>query len=643
VTTGIESLDFSSIFEKFIPGHRNVLRYGYNGLKQMAKDRLESLNENEQEFEKKCNFLQSVIIVLDAVIKFVKRVSHHALSMANESEDPQRKKELKEISEICQNIAEAPPTTFKEALQLIYFNQLICGLEDGGFAVSVGRLDQDLYPYYAKDLKDGILDQSEVDFLLKCFFIKLTGLWNYIFALGANAGEGPPIAENLTIGGLDRAGKDATNELSFQILEAYTHLQTVQPTFSARIHQKTSKRFLETLSDSIKNGTSIALFNDEVMVPGLVNRGFTLEDAREYAPVGCVEPQHPYKSFGSTNSNQLNIVKCLELAFTNGMDLFARKEYGASSDIKIESYEDLWKAFEKQVSYFIENMVKSMNYLDCAIAELDPQPFLSATTSNCIQNAQDVTQGGSVYNFTGPQLIGLATAADSLAVIKKLVFEEQQLELEDLIQILKKNYRGNYKGKTGKEWREIFINKVPKFGNDIDYVDQIAVNVAELFCREVSKWDNFRGGKYNPGIYSTSLHLAFGTFTGASADGRKSRDTLSNGVGPTHGRDTNGPTAILNSVKKLKNELMTNGHSLILAFHPNNLEREIFVPLVKTYCEPEGGFQIQFNVIGKETLCEAQEHPQKYQGLVVRIAGYSVYFTEISKAAQDEIIARTIF
>ncbi|MBD3211174.1 MAG: formate C-acetyltransferase/glycerol dehydratase family glycyl radical enzyme [Candidatus Lokiarchaeota archaeon] len=627
----------------FFPGHRNVLKYGYKGLKQRAEYRLESLNEDEEEFEKKRNFLKSVIIVLDAVIKFVKRLSHHALSMANQNEDPKRKKELQKMSEICQNIAEAPPTSFREAIQLIYFNQLICGLEDGGFAVSVGRLDQDLYPFYTKDLNEGKIDKIEVDFLLKCFFIKLTSLWNYIFALGANAGEGPPIAENLTIGGIDQAGNDATNKLSFQILKSYTQLQTVQPTFSARIHQKTSKRFLEALSDSIKDGTSIALFNDEVMVPGLVNRGFTLEDAREYAPVGCVEPQHPYKSFGSTNSNQLNIVKCLELALTNGMDLFARKQYGASIDLNIESYEDLWEAFEYQISYFIKNMVKSMEYLDRAIAELDPQPFLSATTSNCIQNARDVTQGGAIYNFTGPQLIGLATAADSLAVIKKLVFEEQQLELEDLIQILKKNYRGNYKGKTGKEWREIFINKVPKFGNDIDYVDKIAIDVAELFCREISKWDNYRGGKFNPGIYSTSLHLAFGAFTGASADGRKSRDPLSNGIGPTHGRDKNGPTAILNSVKKLKNELMTNGHSLILAFHPNNLEKEIFIPLVKSYCEPEGGFQIQFNVVGKKTLCDAQKHPEQYQGLVVRIAGYTVYFTELSKAAQDEIITRTIF
>lgn len=627
----------------FFPGHRNTLKYGYNGLLNMAKERMASLCENERNFQKKENFLKSVIILLESVRNYTVRISNYAKSLANNNKDSNRKEELMEISEICKYISEKPPHTFKEALQLIYFNQLICGLEDGGFAVSVGRLDQELFPYYKKDIREGKINHEEADFLLKCFFIKLSSLWNYIFALGANAGEGPPIAENLTIGGLKRNGKDATNELSYLILDAYTDLQTVQPTFSARINKNSPQKYLEKLADAVKKGASIAFFNDEVMVPGLVNRGFILEDAREYAPVGCVEPQHPYKSFGSTNSNQLNIVKCLELALTNGTDLFSRKQYGAPINIQIESYEDLWNAFSQQVSFFIEKMVNAMENLDRAIAELDPQPFLSATTNNCIQSGKDVTQGGAVYNFTGPQLIGLATAADSLAVIKKLVFEEKILALNDLIQILKKNYRGTYNDRKGKQWREIFINKVPKFGNDINYVDQIAVKIAELFCRQISKWGNYRGGKFNPGIYSTSLHLAFGAFTGASADGRKSRDPLSNGVGPTHGRDKNGPTAILNSVKKLKNELLTNGHSLILAFHPKNLEKKIFLPLIDSYCEPEGGFQIQFNVVGKKTLCDAQKHPENYQGLVVRIAGYSVYFTELSKAAQDEIIARTLY
>jgi len=623
----------------FFPGHHNVLKYGLQGLYEKANKELNKINKNSP--SELINFYNSVVITLNASMKFILRFSELAKQLASSEEDIRRKKELIEIADNCKFISKNPPKTFKQALQLIYFNQLICGLEDGGFAISVGRLDQDLYKYYQNDKRNGLISDTEIDFLLKCFFIKLSSIYNYVFSLAVNAGEGPPIAENLTIGGLTREGNDAVNDLSYLILDAYKDLQTVQPTFSVRVSKKTPKDFLIKVGKSIKDGASIALFNDEVMVPGMVNRGFALKDAREYAPVGCVEPQHPYKSFGSTNSNQLNIVKCLELALTNGKDMFSRKTYGIQRDEPIRSYEQLWKVFEMQVQFFIKQMVANMNALDRAIAELNPQPFLSATTNNCLQIGADVTRGGAKYNFTGPQLIGLATCADSLAVIKKIVFEDETLTLEELITMLQKNYRGTYRNKKGSVWREIFINRIPKFGNDDDFVDEIAADIVKLYSEEVAKYNNYRGGKFNPGIYSTSLHLAFGTFTGASADGRKSRDPLSNGVGPTHGRDKNGPTAICNSVKKLENELLTNGHSLILAFHPKTMKEDIFLPLVRTYFESEGGFQVQFNVVGKETLCEAQNHPEDHQGLVVRIAGYSVYFTELSKGAQDEIISRT--
>ena len=321
--------------------------------------------------------------------------------------------------------------------------------------------------------------------------------------------------------------------------------------------------------------------------------------------------------------------------------MLTRKEYGLKNDSAIISYEKLWDAFAKQVKYFINYMVKTMYFVDKAIAELTPKPFLSATIDDCLERGLDLTNGGAIYNFTGPQLIGLATVADSLAVIKKVVFEDKLLTLDDLVQLLSKNYRGNYGGKKGSEWREFFVNKVPKFGNDDDYIDQIAKDVAKLYCDEIAKHPNYRGGKFNPGIYSTTFHLAFGMFTGASADGRKLTEQLSNGLGPTNGRDKKGPTAIMNSIKKLDNGSMTNGNSLILAFHPNSLRNEIFDPLIRTFFEPDGGYQVQFNVVGKEVLCNAQSNPDEYRGLVVRIAGYSVYFTELSKAAQDEIIERT--
>jgi formate C-acetyltransferase len=630
-------VEISSGIGHFFPGHENVLKTGINGLIEKT---MRSLDKNSNDIDKK-NFLESVIILLNAVNKFILRFSILAEEMGKKETNPARQEELYEMSEICNNISSKPPKNFKEAIQLIYLTHLISGLEDGGFAISVGRLDQYLYPYYLNDIKEGKITIDKVQFLIECFFIKLSTLWNYVISKGVVAVEGPPIAQNVVIGGLDRKGNDATNELSSIILDAYTHIKSVQPTFCVRIHKDTSKDFFMKVGESIKSGTSIALLNDRVMIPGLINQGFTIEDAREYAPIGCVEPQHPYKSFGSTNANQFNVVKCLELALNNGIDMISRREYGVKLNKDIDSYEDLWNTFKDQVKFFIDYMVKTMFFLDKAIAELNPQPFLSATIDDCIERGLDVTKGGAIYNFTGPQLIGLATVADSLAVIKKVVFEDKLLSFEDLVLMLSKNFRGVYQGKKGTEWREFFKNKVPKFGNDNDYVDSIAVDIAEFYCREISKYSNYRGGKYNPGIYSTTFHLAFGVFTGASADGRRKTEPLSNGLCPTSGMDENGPTAILNSIKKLENGLMTNGNSLILSFHPNTLKLNILIPLIRTFFEPEGGYQVQFNVIGRQILCKAQKDPDNYRGLVVRIAGYSVYFTELSKSAQDEIITRT--
>ncbi len=625
----------------FFPGHENVLKYGINGLIQKAEEKMKIFYGSTPENTKKRIFLQSVIIVCNAVKSLIQRFSNLAKDLAKNELNPKRQEELLEISEICHNISENPPKFFKEALQLIFFTHLISGLEDGGFAISIGRLDQYLYPYYLKDINEGKISNEEVQFLIELFFIKLTTLWNYLLSKGIVASEGPPIAENLTIGGVDREGNDATNELSYLFLDAYTNLKTVQPTFSVRIHKKTPEDFLFKVGESIKSGVSIALFNDQVMIKGLVNLGFTLEDAREYAPIGCVEPQHPHKSFGSTNANQINVVKCLELALSNGIDMFTRREYGYKNDKKIASYDDLWDAFVNQMKYFINYMVSIMNALDKTISELNPQPFLSATTDDCIERGLDITNGGAVYDFTGPQLVGFATVVDSLAVIKKFVFEEKLLPFEDLVEMLRKNYRGIYQGKKGTEWRQLFINKVPKFGNDDDYVDQIAMDVVKVYCDEITKHTNYRGGKFNPGFYSTSFHLAFGFFTGASANGRKSRDFLSASLCPSNGMDKNGPTAILNSVSKLQNHLMTNGNSLILAFHPNSLKLELFPALIRTFFGPDGGFQVQFNVVGKKILLDAQKNPDEYRGLVVRIAGYSVLFTELSQNAQDDIIART--
>jgi len=621
----------------FFPGHENVLKFGYDGLIQKAEQSLKKYSDNEE----KATFLNSVLIVLRGAKKYIQRFSNLAEELAVKESNPQRQTELEEISEICKNIAGPTPKSFKEALQLVYFTHVICGLEDGGFAISIGRLDQELYPYYIKDIKNGRISNDKAQFIIESFYLKLSTLWNYVLNKGIIAAEGPPIAENLTIGGLDREGNDATNELSTLLLDAYARLKTVQPTFSVRVHQETPEELIYRTAEAIKNGASIALFNDEVMVPGLNALGYTIQDAREYAPIGCVEPVHPYKSLGRTNSTQINLAKILELTLNNGVDMFKRNKYGLENTKKITTFKDLWEEFIRQLKFFLKPMVKTKNLLEKAISELNPQPFLSATTDVCLERGLDITNGGAIYDFTTTQAIGLATVADSLAVIKKVVFEEKLLPYEDLIKMLKKNYRGTYQGKKGEEWRQIFLNKVQKYGNDSEYVDSIAKDLAKIFCEEVLTFKNYSGGKYNPGIYSTSFHLAFGAFTAGTADGRKSREALSNGVGPSHGADKNGPTALLNSVKKLENELQTNGNSLILSFHPKTFRTDLFPGLINSFFGPNGGYHIQFNIVGKEILCDAQAHPQNHPGLVVRIAGYSVLFNELSRPAQEDIINRT--
>ncbi len=623
----------------FFPGHENVLRNGIGGLIQKTESKVKEFALDHE----KTSFLNSVIIVLNGTRSYIERFSDLAKEMAKNQLNSKRRHELLEIAAICDNISINPPRNFKEALQLIFFTHVIAGLEDGGLAISIGRLDQVLYPFYIKDKQEGKINDEEVQFLIQSFYLKLTSLWSYVLHKGIVAAEGPPITQNLTIGGIDKNGNDTSNELSFLLLESYNHLKTVQPAFSVRIHEQTPDDLIMKVGEAIKSGTSIALFNDLVIIPGLNKLGYSLGDAREYAPIGCVEPVHPYKSYGCTNATQLNAMKILELTLNNGTDMFTKKKYGIKNSKKITSYKDLWEEFTNQLRFFINNLVDTMKSLERAKAELSPQPFLSATTDNCLEKGCDITNGGAIYDFTTTQLIGLATVADSLAVIKKIIFEEQLLSYEELVQMLIKNYRGTYREKKGEEWRQIFISKVPKFGNDDDYADTFAHDVAKLFCDELLKYKNYRGGNYNPGIYSTSFHLALGYFTSASADGRKSRDPLSNGVGPTIGNEKNGPTAILNSIMKLENELMTNGNSATLDFHPNVLKLDLFLPLIRSFFKENGGFHVQFNVVGKETLCNAQKNPKKHPGLVVRIAGYPVLFNELSRSAQDSIIARTEF
>lgn len=672
--------EFANGIGHFLLGHNKVIKLGFKGIRNLAEEKLRSLNGSKE----KKDFLNAVIIAVDGVSNFIKRFSELADDLSNKEKNKTRKNELIKISEICKNISDNPASNFYEALQLVWFVQLIAQVEDGGFAISFGRLDQILYPYYKRDIEDGRINPEFAEELVKCFYIKVASVVNVLENMIVAVASGPPIAQNLTIGGIDKEGDDATNELSYIFLDAYKNIKTSQPNFSIRVHKNIKEDFLIRICEAVRDGTSIAFFNDEIIIPSMINRGIPIDDARDYAIVGCVEPAVPGKTFGSTDSNLFNIAKCLELALNNGdgFDLIKNPFYlssklsiglfsilswiyntikfsknvkvnifdlieisrGKSLGVKtgdarkFNSFDKVLDAYKKQVSYFSEKMVSAMYYCDKAHSELKPTPFLSSTVDDCIDKTKDLISGGAKYNFTGPQAVGIADVGDSLAVIKKFIFDEKKITMSELLKVLNNNF------KDRENLRQMFLNKVPKYGNDNDYVDKLTKEGIEIYCKEIEKHKNFREGYFQPGVYSMSGHIIFGILTGATPDGRKRGMSLTEGVSPVHGREIKGPTSVLKSAAKLPHKLISNGNVLNMKFHPLLLQGDEnirkFSVLIKTYFEL-GGLHIQSNVVSKEILFDAQKNPEKYRGLVVRVAGYSAYFTELDKATQDDIIERT--
>ncbi len=599
--------------------HEKIIKRGIREIIEEAKKKREHfLDKNEND---KAIFLESLIISGEGAINFAKRYSKKAQEMAEKEKDETRRKELLKISEICNNVPEYPARTFQEALQSLWFNQLLVQIEQGGVAISVGRMDKILYPYYKKDLESSNITSEDAQELIECFFIKMAEINNVLLTMGLIAGEGPPTAQNLMVGGIDENGNDITNELSYIILNAYTNIHTFQPNFSVRISKKSPRAFLEKVADSCRQGTMMALFNDEVIIQAMKGIGYGEKDARDYGIAGCVEPNAPGKTFGSTNSNQFNAPLCLEISL--------KKLQEASS------FEDVLNEYKNVMEYYTNVMVDTMYVLDKTFAENVPALYVSLNVDDCIQKGLDVTQGGARYNFTGPQLIGLATVADSLATIKKHVFDEPTFSIDEIKKILKKNFKKEY-----EDIRQLCVNKSPKFGNDEDYVDSIANEIAMMYAEEIMKHKNYRNGMFNPGLYSTTFYLAFGSFLEASADGRKKSQPIANGVGASNNMDRLGPTALIKSAAKIDQTKLPNGTVLNMRFHPNSINNEHFVDLVRTYFDL-GGSQVQFNIISSELLRDAQTNPKNYKGLLVRIAGYSVLFTQLSRVAQDEIISRT--
>ena len=664
-----------------------VLAVGYAGIKKEAEDALAALSRGDADFAKRSHFLQAVIISCDAVVRYARRYSELAASMAKTTSDVRRRKELEDIAAVCREVPEYGARSFREACQSFWFVQMLLQVESSGHSISPGRFDQYMYPYYKKDLDEGKITREEAQELMDCIWVKLNDLNKVRDAASAEGFAGYSLFQNLITGGQDQYGKDATNDLSFMCITATEHVFLPQPSFSVRVWNGTPHEFLIRAGELTRTGIGLpAYYNDEVIIPALQSRGLTLAEARDYNIIGCVEPQKAAMTDGWHDAAFFNMCRPLELVFSNGRDKGVQLGPRTGEVESMRSYEEFEQAYRAQMNYFIELLVNADNAIDVAHGERCPLPFQSCMVNDCIARGKSLQEGGAVYNFTGPQGFGIANVADGMYAIKKLVFEQKKYTLGFIKKALEDNYGADMDGNmaakltqqvaasvvaAGKEltaediktvYLTIRANKasdedkakyaqlladiaaISKFGNDDDEVDAFAREMAYTYTKPLETYRNPRGGIYQAGLYPVSANVPLGAQTGATPDGRLAYTPVADGVSPAAGRDLKGPTAAANSVSRLDHFIASNGTLFNMKFHPSALEGrsglESFVALVRGYFDQKGS-HIQFNVVSRETLRDAQKHPEKYKSLVVRVAGYSALFTTLSRGLQEDIINRT--
>jgi pyruvate formate-lyase/glycerol dehydratase family glycyl radical enzyme len=618
-----------------------ILNIGFSGLKKEIKQRKAKLDLTDPDFLYSEEFYRAGEIICDAVVVFANRYSELAKEMSIQTDDIKRKAELEKISEICKHVPHYPARNFYEALQSFWFVQIIPQIEANGYSITPGRFDQYIYPYLEKDLKEGNLQISEALELLECLWLKFNEIIRVDDKDAAAINAGYASGQNLVISGVNGKGYDSTNLLSYMCLVANQHVGLGQPNFTVRLHKKTPQNFLKKVAENIGNGNGMPqLLNDEIIIPGLlrINSKITLSEARNYIPVGCDEIAVK-GMWARSNGGYLNFAKILELTLNDGKCALSGGPSGLTPEgmDKITSFEKFLRSFRGMLKRGIEIQVAEANYTDIVHQDLVPLPFVSLLVPGCIDKGKDVTQGGAKYNFTGPVGVGAATTGDSLMAVKRIIFQEKKKTLKEFRDILNQNF------KDEEILRQYIINRLPKFGNDEDEVDDLVVFLTSTYFKQLEKYRNFRGGKFIPALYSVTAQIGLGNKTGATPDGRKSGEPLSDGLSPMYGRSHSGPTAALKSVTKVELGKAINGvivnQRLTSTLLKNKVGIEKFVQLLQSFVQL-GGFHWQFNVISSDILQDAQKNPEKYRELVVRVAGYSAIFIELSKKAQDSIIAR---
>ncbi len=621
-----------------------ILSMGFKKIIEMAEVKIKEYEEFktvDPEVIDKVFFYKSAKTVANGIIKFAQRYAEKAEEMAEMEKDSIRKKELEKIVEVCKWVPANPPRTFYEAVQFVRFTQLVLSLETyDGQPISMGRIDQYLYPYYEKDLQAGILDQERAIELIESLWIKINELVPLFDPMVDLFFGGLLNTQAVTLSGMNEKEEDTTNDLTYIILEATKRAAVPLPNVHIRVHKNTPAELLKTLAKIIASGiNNIAIFNDEVIIESLTRKDIPLEEAKNYATVGCVELAPFGTSFTSSDAALFNIPLCLELVLNNGETMILGQKIGleTGNPLEFESIEDVIEGFRKQLSYFVMLMAVGSNCFETANIKIKPTPFLSLCVEDCFKLGRDITTGSARYNFTGVQGVGMADVSDSLAALDQLVFKEKKVSMNELLKALKANFEGY------EDLRQLLINRAPKYGDDDDLADKYAQLVAKIYSEEVEKHRNVRGGWFIPGMYSVTTHVAFGYMTGALPSGRKSGEPLSNGASPSIGSGKKGLTAAIKSTTKVDYTLYPNGIAYTLTLDPNIVKEEkgqnLLSSLIRTYSEL-GGMQIQFNIVDSKTLIDAQKNPDSYKNLLVRVAGYSAYFVDLSEDVQNEIIKR---
>lgn len=631
--------------------YERILKDGLRGYEKRVKEYKATLDlTNPDNVDKYC-FYNAVLIVLKAVRNFANRYSVLAKDLAEKEMNQKRKIELLEISRICSKVPYEPAETFQEAVQSVWFIQLILQIESNGHSLSYGRFDQYMYPYYDRDIKNGTIKESEALELLTCLWIKTLTINKVRSQAHTLSSAGSPMYQNVTIAGQTTDKKDAVNDLSFLVLKSVAQTRLTQPNLTVRYHKNINKHFLDECVEVMRLGFGMpALNNDEIIIPSFMDWQVKEEDAYNYSAIGCVETAVPGKwGYRCTGMSYINFPRMLLCTMNNGVDLTSNKRFtkGYGYFTEMESYEELLKAWDKTIREITRYSVIVENVIDKASERDVPDILCSALTDDCIARGKTIKEGGAVYDFISGLQVGIANMADCLAAIKKLVYEEKKITRQELWDAI----LDDFSSPKNKKIQEMLIREAPKYGNDDDYIDQLIVEAYDSYIEEIEKYPNTRynrgpiGGIRYAGTSSISANVGQGMSTMATPDGRNAFEPLAEGCSPAHNSDKNGPTAVFKSVSKLRTNKITGGVLLNQKMTPQMLSteenRQKLELLIKTFFNRLHGYHVQYNIVSKETLIDAQKHPENHKDLIVRVAGYSAFFNVLSKKTQDDIIGRT--